>query len=230
MKIVLEGNEFVGKTTVSNILRDVYGYEVHRQPGNENIRKFIKEDILADKESDELPEEILTMAYAIDRLYQQEYELDFNKPLIIDRSVLTSFILQTKEIDKSIIAAINQLVREPDMVFWLRVTDRELKNRITARGGLGKDAYDKAAFENKRRYEEFMPKYRTKLDSEFIEIFGDKKAPEEVARQIHYHILEYQGRDINPPVESIFYDTNKRHIADAFRDGIKRIREMLTWN
>jgi len=209
MKIAIEGHDYVGKTVVANRLAEM-GYEKLIQPGNKHIRAFIKEEL----QKDEIDETMMALAYALDRHHMQSQLKD--KEYIMDRSIYSSLIIQTDEVPVSIVAAANDNLPMPDVVFWLRISEKELKRRMNNRKE--KDLYDTRAFQIKERYDTLMPEFRRKSTGEFHEIFCDKKSVDEIANEIH-EILDQRTLLSGP------FKINNEYIRDIFGDEIKSYSE-----
>lgn len=175
MRIAIEGHDYTGKTVTTNYLAAM-GYNKVIQPGNEHIRAFIKEELKG-----EVDETIMGLAQALDRHWLNKQMGD--KDCVMDRSIFSSLIMQTDDIPLSIVAAMNDGLPIPDMVFWLRISEAELRRRMNNREE--KDFYDTVAFKMKERYDILMPTFRRKIGMEFHEIFCDKKSPQEIAQEIH---------------------------------------------
>jgi len=211
MKIAIEGHDYVGKTVVANRLAEM-GYEKLIQPGNKHIRAFIKEEL----QKDEVDETMMTLAYALDRHHMQSQLKD--KDYIMDRSIYSSLIIQTDEVPVSIVAAANDNLPMPDVVFWLRISEKERKRRIRNRGE--GDLYDTRAFQIKERYDTLMPEFRRKSNANFHEIFCDKKSVDEIANEIH-EILNSRVK-----VNDKYFNPNwNETIRDVFGEDIKHYSE-----
>jgi thymidylate kinase len=208
MRIAIEGHDYTGKTVTSNKLAEM-GYQKVIQPGNKHIRKFIKEELKG-----EVNETIMGLAQALDRhwLNEQLGEGDY----IMDRSVFSSLIMQTDDIPLSIVAAMNDGLPLPDMLFWLRISEKELKRRMNNRKEI--DFYDSRAFKIKERYDLMMPSFRKKVGLEFHEIFCDNKSPEEIAEEIHEII---NNREIVVGPTKTIRDIFGSDIDDYTKDFIK---------
>ena len=139
-----------------------------------------------------------------------------DKDYIMDRSIYSSLIIQTDEVPVSIVAAANDNLPMPDVVFWLRISEKELKRRINDREK--KDLYDTRAFQIKERYDTLMPEFRKKSTGEFHEIFCDKKSVDEIANEIH-EILDQRTLLSGP------FKINNEYIRDIFGDEIKSYSE-----
>lgn len=223
MKIVLEGHEFAGKTAIANALKEK-GYNVYREPGNENIRAFIKEDLLEKIERHEnSPQGLLALAFALDRIYQEKYVWNEDEIYIIDRSVLSSLIMQSDGLALEFITAINSQIIAPSMIFWIRISEKELTRRIKSRG-IGVDINDANAFKLKKRYDFLMPRYKHQIPSDFYEIFADKKTPEELAEEIDELIQERIQNGMT------FFQKSKIKLGKIYKNVIKNYNERGIFN
>ena len=178
MKIAIEGHEKAGKSSVCESIEALTRYSVTRQPDNRHLRRFIRE--IFEKETDwqRLPHELLTLAFAADRMYQ-DLEYQDEDIWITDRSVFSSLIIQGNT-DLEFVAHINSQVMLPDVVFWLRVSEDTLKERMKEGGNL----LDESALDMKDLYDNLLEVYAEATDVDLYVIECDSKDPEEIALEI----------------------------------------------
>lgn len=223
-EIGIEGHEYTGKTSVTKVLAEKYDYTTYSQPGP--LRDFLKNNLLNQPEPNL---QMIALAFALDRWYSQTVTFKDETCVIYDRTIFSSFALNAKtEKDpfqealygnrsEAFVAAINSYVKAPDLVFWLRIGDQELKKRIEACSDGRSDTFDKQVWYGKERYEEVMPKMCKEFrNTKFIEIFCDNKTPEEIADEIHLKILEVCGCGCIMNDNETVWQTFRQRITRAF--------------
>ena len=184
MKIAIEGGDYSGKTTVSKILHEKYDYPLYRQPGVPVLRDLIKNDLLQEDPN----EKTVALAFALDRAIQEE-KYNEDGVFITDRSVISSLVIQSSQLAMEYLTAINSDISFPEITIWLRIGKNELKKRMS--DTKGEDIYDEKALIINERYDRIMPELKRKVKPlQVIEIFCDKKTPEEIADEIDEEIIE----------------------------------------
>ena len=184
MKIAIEGPDYSGKTTVADILEIAYQYPRFSQPGVDFLRNLISSEFEDYKPS----EEILALAFSLDRTIQDKYMTRDHDVFITDRSVLSSLIMQGEKIGHKKVKQINQFVDYPDVVFYLKIDEKELEKRVISRGE--GDYYDKKAHKMLKLYDEYMKGLIEKgVDNLFV-IDARDRTSRDIAEEIHQKIEE----------------------------------------
>lgn len=181
LKVAIEGPDYSGKTTVCNVLEEKFQYPRFKQPGVEFIRNLISSE-LEDKDPSE---EILCLAFALDRTIQDKY-LHKEEVFITDRSVISSLVTQGNVLGLEAVGQINQFCRKPDLIIYLDISELELKRRMAERAG--SDYYDHKALETRRDYQGLMQMISSVHNVKRVQV--NRKTPYKLAEEIHNIIEE----------------------------------------
>lgn len=190
--VAIEGCDYVGKSTTIEAMKEIDllpNCKYKKQPSTLKTGQLIKTMLL----EKDLPNSILATAYALDRAYQ-EHLFPHNSEgaiYIYDRSIVSSIVMQTDEhFTPEEVVQINKSSTLPDLVIWLRCTERTLRRRRDSRRDL-EDSFDKNFLHWHRMYEEKMPKLNQWLPQAMVrEVWVDEKLPSMIAKQVS-HIVSH---------------------------------------
>jgi len=180
-KVAIEGPDYSGKTTVCNVLEEKFQYPRFKQPGVDFIRNLISSELEDEKPS----EEVLCLAFALDRTIQDKY---FHKEevFITDRSMISSMVTQGSKLGFDTVNEINQFCRKPDLVIYLDISEIELRRRMTNRSSA--DYYDHKALETRQDYKKIMRMISSAHKVKKVQV--NRKTPYKLAEEIHNIIEE----------------------------------------
>ena len=189
--VAIEGGDYVGKSTTIEAMKKIDllpNCKYKKQPSKLKTGQLIKTMLL----EKDLPNSILATAYALDRAYQEHLFPHNSKGsvYIYDRSIVSSIVMQTDEhFTPEEVMQINKSSTLPDLVIWLRCTERTLKERRDSRRD-PEDPFDENFLHWHRMYEEKMPKLKQWLPQTTVhEVWVDKKPPSVIAKQVSYIIF-----------------------------------------
>ena len=189
--VAIEGGDYVGKSTTIEAMKEIDllpNCKYKKQPSMLKTGQLIK-TLLLEKD---LPNSILATAYALDRAYQEHLFPHNSKSSIYvyDRSIVSSIVMQTdKSFTPEEVVQINKSSTFPDLVIWLRCTERTLRERRDSRRD-PVDPFDENFLHWHRMYEEKMPKLNQWLPQTTVcEVWVDEKLPSVIAKQVSYIVF-----------------------------------------
>lgn len=186
MKIVIDGMDGVGKSTVANILADKYGYEYIDRP----IQRMFGFEDFNDEESKKFEERL-------NRIFNNEnpiikawltglgniYSLanSETKDIIIDRNILSNYFWNGNDENEEIYESIMQASGMPDITIVLYASVKTRIERIRLRDKIDADLEDPDVY--KEGYEK-MAAFLKKHKIPYIAINTENKNIDEVVREI----------------------------------------------
>jgi dTMP kinase len=204
--IVFEGVDGSGTTTQSRALREAFvsrGLPAHvtAQPSDGPVGMLIRQ-VLSGRIvlRGSKPPGWTTMAllFAADRHDHQEAEIEPNLRdgvnVVCDRFTYSSVIYQSlntsDERAEKWIRELNRYIRKPDLVFYLRVSQRVAEERRRGRSG-GEGIYDGSEFQDRlvesyEGIEEMFPGHR------IVALNGERSA-DEIAQTVWRHVEELRS-------------------------------------
>ncbi|MDY4544991.1 MAG: AAA family ATPase [Bacilli bacterium] len=193
MKIVIEGMDGVGKTTVAKRIAQKISFKYVDGLMNSYFidKGYTKEELKTLKKVVEdfykIDDSIIrTWVMGMANIFNIQYYKDEN--LIIDRHCLTTYFWNADEKSKNIYKVMQELVGKPDLIIILEASCETRIKRLYNRNINDDDLNDK----NKLiyGYDKFLEAAEF-LDVNYIVINTDNKEQEEVYKEIEKFILNY---------------------------------------
>jgi len=136
MYITIEGIDTAGKSTqIANVAQHYPEAIITKEPGATEVGKEIRDIVLSAKAKSKKAEFLLFLADRAEHI-TEVIEPNLNKMIVSDRSVVSgvAYALAQGELDQTDILNLNKFATNdiyPDKVFLLKLTEKELKYRLS---------------------------------------------------------------------------------------------------